>query len=200
MVPVWLLDIDGVINAERLKPDTGVWPAPAWRSLSVPADDRVFPLLVATPVVDFINAVHACGAAEIRWHTTWQHWAVDAFAPAVGLPHFSIAPAPEYQAYLAGPAPSGRWARGQEPEATWWKVGAATRVVGDERRSLLWTDNDLDLYRNTGHLTPLHSSPQRMQLVSPHADSGLARKHLRSIASFLGLDPAVVPVRPTNPR
>jgi hypothetical protein len=72
MIPVWLLDIDGVVNACAKKPDRNVWPLDQWWSLKVDVGGHSWPVLVAEPVLAFIRRVHAEGLAEIRWHTTWQ--------------------------------------------------------------------------------------------------------------------------------
>ena len=84
--PVWLLDIDGVINATvgwKGKPPTQVWAASNWID-TVAADAIQFRILSARPVIEFVKLVHETGRAEIRWHTTWQHSAQNV-ADALGL-------------------------------------------------------------------------------------------------------------------
>jgi len=89
--PVWLLDVDGVINAATIKPPTYVWPADAWIKTKVLG----LTVHVAQPVLDFIREVHELGRVEIRWHTTWQLDA-PAFGEVLGLPTFPVADAPEW--------------------------------------------------------------------------------------------------------
>lgn len=178
-VPVWLLDVDGVLNAVAKRPDPSVWPRSAWSRHVV----RQWPLLVAEPVLAFVRAVHAVGAAEIRWHTTWQH---DAFelAVKVGLPEFPVLDCPEFHAPSVAPY-GGSSVSGSD----WWKLPGALRVVGDEGRKLVWTDDDLEVEARRDALGGLPlgvADGGRSLLVSPRMRLGLTPKHLREIAGFLG--------------
>ncbi len=169
--PVWLLDIDGVINACTKNPDRSVWPADQWHRNPARGGDRVWPILYAQPVIDFIAGVHAAGRAEIRWHTTWQEYAQN-LAEAVGLPTFPVQDAPEYRT----------WDRGRA--AGWWKLPAARRVLVDEGRPLVWTDDDItwELVRERrDEFRALGSA----LLIAPSDLTGLTPKHLHQIGEFL---------------
>lgn len=176
-VPVWLLDIDGVVNAATKEPDPNVWPREAWIRTHAESHGHRWPILVAQPVVDFIVAVHKQGRAEIRWHTTWQDDA-NALGEAVGLPEFPVQDAPEFHTvYQRGESDRGEG---------WWKYPAAHRVVVDEHRTLLWTDDDITWSlgrRGSGELRALGSA----LLVSPNDRTGLCKRHLRQIDEFLTL-------------
>lgn len=177
--PVWLLDIDGVLSAVAGKPDRSAWPADAWRRATVQGAK----LLVASPVLDFIHQVHAAGRAEIRWHTTWRDGA-HLVAAEFGLPEFAVAHAPE-----CADAQSAGW---------WWKRPAAERVLRDEGRPLVWTDDDLvwDLGRQAqDRLRRLGPA----LLIAPSPLTGLAMRHLRMVGEFLDLYPAAATIRPTTP-
>lgn len=173
--PVWLLDIDGVINAVTDAPDGRVWPRDQWIRATATCAGIGWPLLAARPVLDFIRRVHLHGRAEIRWHTTWQHDAYDV-AAALDLPRFPIQPCPEADALqrVGGAAPSG---------PRWWKLPAAVRVVRQEGRALLWTDDDAGFQlpdpapRLFGGTTAL--------VVSPRTHQGLTIRHLHRIGAFL---------------
>lgn len=179
-VPVWLLDVDGVLNAVTPAPDPTVWPRAAWLDTSATADGARFPICAARPVLDFLSEVHVAGAAEIRWHTTWQHDAVTTLAPALGLPELPVQPAPEFHA----PAAVGYGGLARGP--AWWKLPAAERVVGEERRALLWTDDDLMFERGTAGLGAVDRCADRL-LISPQTSLGLTPRHLREIRAWLGL-------------
>lgn len=60
--PVWLLDVDGVINVPWEEPQANVWPAESWIHL-----DKLhqYPFLTARPVLKFIEEMHASGLVEI---------------------------------------------------------------------------------------------------------------------------------------
>ncbi|MEV4756455.1 hypothetical protein AB0J86_15255 [Micromonospora sp. NPDC049559] len=175
--PVWLLDIDGVINAVSRKPDRGVWPADQWITGEANADGVDWPILAARPVVDFIRETHESGRAEIRWHTTWQRDAAN-LAKLLGLPEFPVQPCPEFAAerqLLAGAAPVG---------PTWWKLPAAERVVGDEGRALVWTDDDARWELRDQDRDALSRLAPTL-IVAPRTHLGLTRKQLRKIDAFL---------------
>lgn len=59
--PLWLLDIDGVINALGTRIPTDTWPRDAWVQRLVPVDlpghgRTTLPILAARPVLDFVDA------------------------------------------------------------------------------------------------------------------------------------------------
>ncbi len=171
--PVWLLDVDGVVNAITKKPDRQVWPADAWITTEAEADGQRWPILAARPVLDFIRRVHQTDAAEIRWHTTWQKDTAG-LAAALDLPHLPVQDAPEY-------ADIGTCLK----RDLWWKVPAVERVLRDEGRPVLWTDDDItwNLRRDRDRLSALGP----LTLISPNERTGLTRKHLRKIATLLDL-------------
>lgn len=176
--PVWLLDVDGVINAMSKRGDRTAWPADQWAKRDVLAMDGLFPVLTADPVLDFLRTVHETGAAEIRWHTSWQQWAVAALAPALGLPSWPVAEAPEFTDAESG------FGTGH----AWWKLGAAERVVHEEGRRLVWTDDDLRWEtRSNPSLPGLLARPGVLGVATrPH--TGLLPRDLRSIAEFVRID------------
>jgi len=169
MIPVWLLDIDGVINACTRNPDKNVWPADQWRR------DRVngYPILVAQPVLDFVTRVHKDGLAEVRWHTTWQKDAA-LIEEAFGLPSLPVQDCPEFAT--------------AHTSERWWKLPAAERLVMEEGRALVWTDDDIDYSisgKDAGALGVMRQA-QRILAISPSDMTGLTPKHLRQIDEFLG--------------
>jgi hypothetical protein len=177
--PVWLLDIDGVINVlGREVPTT--WPRSEWvqRVIFAPVPERGvvgLPVLAARPVLDFVRRVHAAGRAEIRWHTTWRTAAVTHFAPVLGLPGCAMSIATEWR----------------EPEAPlWWKVPAVQRETARGRR-VLWIDDEIDAHREgppatAAAITALDTDPYAV-LVSPDRDRGLTPADLERLAALLRL-------------
>lgn len=169
--PLWLLDIDGVVNALARGPLPTAWPEHEWlhRLIITEIPGRgvmTLPILAARPVLAFIADVHHSGRAEIRWHSTWRAAAITAFAPALGLPMtIPISVAPEWT---------------DRPILQWWKLGAAERAVA-ARRSLIWTDDDLRSYEDdAAHL----AAPDNL-LISPYGDTGLTPDELDAIEQFL---------------
>lgn len=171
--PVWLLDIDGVINALARGPVHGSWPPDAWVQRVIRADmpghgPMVLPIYAARPVLDFIGYVFGSGSAEVRWHSTWRTAAVTELAPVLGLPPIPISIAPEWTDHtLSG----------------WWKLPAARRVLASGR-PLVWTDDDLSVY--AGELGDLGARSDTL-LIGPDPYTGLSGADLDRIAAFLRL-------------
>ncbi len=170
--PVWLLDFDGVINAITGKPDPSVWPREEWVRGTAFADGVGWPVLAARPVLAFVHEVHTAELAEIRWHSTWQQHANTVIRPLLGLPEFPVQPSPER---TLGPMYQG-----------WWKLPAAERVLHEEGRPLVWTDDDLatERARRPRGLGTVAGAASTL-LVSPRQNTGLTPKHLRQIREFL---------------
>jgi hypothetical protein len=174
--PTWLLDVDGVINALAPGVPSEAWPRDAWVRTTVRADvpDRgpmTLPVLAARPVLEFITRVHESGAAEIRWHSTWRTSAVTALAPALGLPSIPVSIAPEWAASAA----------------MWWKIPAARRIAETGQR-LLWTDDQLPVFRadplSEAELAALDRWDGALLLATDPA-VGLTPDDLRRIDEFL---------------
>lgn len=177
--PLWLLDVDGVVNAvSPALPET--WPPDRWVRREVPAPVEghglvPLPIIAAQPVLDFLTLVHSTGAAEICWHSTWRTSAVSELAPALGLPPFAISVAPEWT---------------ESPRQGWWKLPAAERAA-QGNRLVLWTDDDIAGYLRSEpeiakRLTTLALRKGTM-LVSPERHTGLSPADLARIGSFLNL-------------
>lgn len=127
--PVWFLDIDGVVNAAGLD-----LPPHLVRTDATTAG-TTWPIHYSPDVIEFINMIHRAGLAEVRWLTTWGQDARTSFAPAVGLDEFFA-----YDMYDSD---------------GWWKAEiVAASVVVDERRPVIWTDDDLDETEKTHQLVP----------------------------------------------
>ena len=171
--PVWLLDVDGVINVPWRHPQGGPWEREDWRRLRVANTD----ILVSQPVLDFITRMHEEGLVEVRWHTAWQEHALE-LGEALGLPVFPVQPSPEW----ADRTTSVRPREGQ----VWFKLPAAQRVVEQEERALVWTDDDL-AYRPTETTRALRAMRKLRPVltVAPSDRTALTPKHLRQIEAFL---------------
>jgi hypothetical protein len=171
--PVWLLDIDGVINALARGPVRGSWPPDVWVQRTVHAmipgtGPMLLPILAAHPVLEFVSRAFHSDVVEVRWHSTWRSSAVTDLAPALGLPAIPISIAPEWT---------------NRPVTTWWKLPAAQRVLAS-KRPLVWTDDDINVYR--AELGDLTERPDAL-LISPDPVTGLVADELERIAAFVGL-------------
>jgi len=64
MKPIWLLDVDGVINKIN-------WPQPGDSTGIADSFGSSFNITWRQGVVDFITGVHLSGDAEVQWCSTW---------------------------------------------------------------------------------------------------------------------------------
>jgi hypothetical protein len=155
-VPIWFLDIDGVVNAAGAD-----LPRHLTRTEATTAG-TTWPIHYSPEVVDFINMMHRNGLVEVRWLTTWGQDARTSFAPAVGLDEFAA-----YDMYDG---------------ETWWKAEIVAASVTDEVRPFVWTDDDLI----ETDLTSLHDRSTLSSLpIAPATDVGLTSADLRQVAAFI---------------
>lgn len=172
--PVWLLDLDGVVNAvPRVRdPLPNAWPRDTWISVEMGNSytERTWPILASRQVVEFINEVDDNYDIDILWHSTWQQDA-NKVAAAIGLHEFEVLAAPEHEGWTKG-------ARG------WWKLPGAQRMLRDRGGHLIWTDDDAcfpdisreerKLFRDAGAL-----------VIAPNPQQGLVRSNLDRIRFYL---------------
>lgn len=169
--PIWLLDLDGVINALGRVPATEAWPLEEWVLEEVANKHGNWPIRTARPVISFINYVHQTDGAEIRWHTTWQEEA-NKVSTAIGLPEFPIQDAPEYD--------ESAW--GYYDPAKWWKLGAVERLLQQGYR-VLWTDDDITYALDRP--TRLRLQVQGCRIISPASREGIIQRQINQITSYL---------------
>jgi hypothetical protein len=166
---LWLLDVDGVVNAVAKNVVRDVYAD--WVCLDAKAGGQLFPIKAAQPVLDFLREVHESGLAQIWWHTTWQEDA-PLLGKQLGLPEFGVWRAPESNWNYA------------EHRSQWWKTPGALRAksIADEFGSkFVWTDDDIP-YELSKIDRPAFDGGL---LVSPNQRHGLSPKELETIAAFL---------------
>ncbi|MFI5915270.1 HAD domain-containing protein [Dactylosporangium sp. NPDC051541] len=153
-VPVWLLDVDGVINVKR----------PAWGE--APFHDRAYALGAewklrwAPGLLARIRRLHREGLAEVRWCSTWCAW------PGELERVFKV-----------------RFDRafGEVPDYSVAKLAAALAVMEGGRR-LVWTD-DVEVPL-TGLLFESMTLDDRALLIRPDDRRGLTPADLDAIEAF----------------
>ncbi|MEV6964852.1 hypothetical protein AB0M47_07010 [Hamadaea sp. NPDC051192] len=156
--PVWLLDVDGVINTRR-----PLWGPQLHRGI-VHSDDDDYPLHWAPRLITGIRRIHATGTIDIQWCTTWCAEA-DKLEQLLGLPPLGIA---LETAALTDDADAA-------------KLTAARRILADGRR-LVWTD-DTAIPHEPTLVRELTARGQGL-LIRPHPRRGLRPVDLARIARF----------------
>lgn len=164
-LPVWLLDVDGVINAN--KPG---WSAPPRRATAY-ADGIGWKMRWAPALIDRIRALHASGRVEIRWATTWCAYA-DQLERMWRLPPLDRAFNEPINGRAAGIA----------------KLAAARAVLTEGRR-LIWTD-DVEVPEPDWPLYDELTAEGRALLIRPRGNRGLQPEDMDAIEAFADMDRA----------
>lgn len=182
-IPVLLLDINGVLNAQSKQVPTHVWAKEHWNQTKIKGLDGVeYPFKWATPVVEWLTGLHTSGRVEIRWHTTWQDEAL-AVGEVLGLPEFPVQYCDEWeQLRTNGSALAADLIRAGMPP--WWKYPAAERVAAEEKRKLIWIDDDID-YEIPRRTRSVFKSVHTVELVSPAQGTGIITKHIAQVENTL---------------
>lgn len=116
--PIWLLDVDGVLNAfDETRPVLGDWGD--WQTFT----SNGFPIRYSPAMTARIRALHNNELVEIRWLTTWGAMANTHLKP-LSLP----------QLVVAGEVPI--------VERGWWKLPVAQELFA-QGNSIIWTDDDI---------------------------------------------------------
>lgn len=177
--PLWLLDVDGVLNAATAAPAESVWPQ--WRTGWATALSSTWPITWAPAVVAAISRAHTSGAADIRWLTTWQDAANASLAPLLGLPLLPVAR--RVGELEAGPGPHGYLGGRARARDRWWKLGVARDLLDPQPyRPLVWTDDDLVWERDANEWAARRPGPTL--LIAPATDTGLTAEDLAVIEEF----------------
>lgn len=165
--PVWLLDVDGVINVSK----------PRWheqpRSGYAYAEGHGYKMRWAPTLVRRIEELRSTGLVELRWCTTWCYWA-DQLEYLWGWPHVARA--------FTGTE--------THPELVRIAKHDAARAVVGEGRRLIWTDDvevptEGDLYDDLTFVGRRNG----VLLIKPDGRYGLTPAHLELIERFARGDP-----------
>ena len=162
-VPVWLLDVDGVLNAGRPG-----WDTPPHQG-SARHGDREFRMRWAPSLIVALARLHHDRRVEFRWATTWVD-EISGIENLMRLPVFPVA----FSGLPSSP----------QTKTPGLKTEAALNVVEQERRPLIWTDDDA-IPTHGALRERLDRSGQPMLLIAPDPHQGLQPADLASVQGFL---------------
>jgi len=155
--PVWLLDVDGVVNLFATAAD-------AWPDVQRFTANG-FKITWSPTMLGRIRQVHDSGLAEVRWLTTWGDLANQHLATPFGLPQLTVAGTQPFRDSLT----------------RWWKLPHA-QAVYDTGVRVVWTDDDIACaFGASAWLEQI--GPDRMTAISPL--HGLLPEHLDTIERWL---------------
>ncbi|MFG1863061.1 HAD domain-containing protein [Microbispora bryophytorum] len=157
--PVWLLDVDGVINASR--PGWGGAP----RSGTAYSGSDAYRIRWAPALLDRIRALHRTGGVEIRWCSTW------------------CADADQMERLFALPRLTRAWSEQLSSTAAATAKLAAARQVLAHGRGLIWTD-DVEV-PTSGPVHDELTKGGRALLIAPLPSRGLQPEHMDAIEDFV---------------
>lgn len=163
--PVWLMDVDGVLNALRPDPSRHV-------ITEACAEGRWFSIAYDPAVIHRLSRLHKDGVIEIRWLTTWCDDANRSLADAIGMPQLIVEGASRYRTmgYM---------------EHRWWKEPAAHEVVRhDPSRMVIWSDDELDSRIVTGQV-PWVSARTNVITITPDRWAGLTLDEVERVVRAL---------------
>lgn len=158
--PVWLLDVDGVLNADQ--------PGWTWRPRQGIArvNGQKFTITWAPELVDRIWDLHRSGRVEIRWATTWCD-VVSEIENLLKLPQFPCESVPMQGLTQVS------------------KINAAIGVI-ESNRPLIWTDDDAIPVRGfPGWDSRFRHPPAGRLLIAPDQNEGLQPEHMDLIEKYL---------------
>lgn len=158
--PIWLLDVDGVLNL------FGSAPA-AWGDTEQFTANG-YPITWSPKMLARITEIHGNGLAEVQWLTTWGHYANAYLAHRFGLSQLTVALEPPRDIY-------------RYPFDEWWKL-PAVREAYDAGNTVLWTDDDIPYYPEVRDWLKT-TDAERILTVAP--TDGLLPEHLDVIERWL---------------
>jgi len=182
-LPVWLLDVDGVLNAKR----------PGWGGPPISRTAHVgrgsFRMRFAVPMLARLCRLHAQDRVDIRWATTWAD-DIEVIERIMKLPAW---PTAFTVTVTAADLTTRRMTRAECAAA---KYDAALRVLEDEGRPLIWTDDDAIPAADTAGFARLTATGVPLHAVRPKENRGLQPADLDAIEEFVsanGHPPALHP-------
>lgn len=173
-LPVWFLDIDGVINvlsdnkSELVQPHHRIWQD--WEEVNIDG----FPIVYSPELIAEIN--NLSHMINIVWLTTWREKAVSMFAPIVGLRKFPFRDA------SGSPFP---YFATRSTQSNWWKMNAVIEDIDTIARPVVWTDDDIRS-STVGVFIKKYAAAKDVPIktITPFATLGLEPHHLKNIKSF----------------
>lgn len=187
--PIWLLDVDGVLNA------LGAVSLSEYAVTQASAAGGTYSIAYNPAVIHRIASLHRDGSIEIRWLTTWCDAANSSLGPAIGMPALEVEGVSDYrreQRWRYGNRlapdigqPDGSKTVPVQRPAMWWKSTAAERVASrDKDRLVVWTDDELNYRINIGHVDWIAESPNIFPLT-PNSQTGLTLEQVDLIVGAM---------------
>ena len=159
--PVWLLDVDGVLNAVCHEVPDG------YKRIRANGCEITY----SPEIIARIRRLHDDGQVEIRWLTTW-----------CGLADLHLAGPLDFVRDLVVEGEADMLGE----RRVWWKSVAAQRISdANADAPLIWTDDDLDYSERCGEVDWLRERTGPTLALSPNERTGLTSSNLDRIEAFI---------------
>jgi len=156
--PIWLLDIDGVLNCGNRTAPTHLPYNYLEFQQRASSSGRQYNLIIAKEVVDFIDEMS--DFFEIVWCTTWQADA-NIIGKRIGLKEF-------------------RWIDKSKIDSPYHWKRATFEKLQEAKHPILWTDDQIREFYNY----PAKVEFNNAKIIQPYIFEGLAPRHLEQIREF----------------
>lgn len=160
---VWLLDVDGVLNALGGRPG---WPGRARAELRT-FGGGVTELHYAPALMRVLTLLHHRRLVEFRWLTTWEEDAPGVFAPLVGL---------DVGARIAGRA---------DDDEPWWKLRAFRSTCAGDAPFVVWTEDELPDHPEVAEAVTDAERAGRALVLAPSPATGLTPGDIETVLDAL---------------
>lgn len=175
-VPVWFLDVDGVLNAITRKK------APDFmrgQATPTPSDPFKYTITWHPDIIRRINSLIDEGVVDVRWLTTWGSAANHELRELIGINELEVAGEPPLYA-------AGGYVGPNSAPGGWWKF----TVVRDFRENnpdtpIIWTDDDL---RHEREASEWVTQDGNTLAVAPDERHALLMTDLDKIEAFVRSD------------
>lgn len=158
--PIWLLDVDGVINRIGVR-----MPGPELRTFK---SANGYQITYEVDLLERMAKLHADGKIEIQWLTTWEELADAYLAEELGLPR--------------GLTVAGQYATA-DANFRWWKHGTA-RQLFDLGHRIIWTDDDLNFEPSARNWAVSAEGPQLIWFA-PDERIGITHEFIDRVEAWL---------------
>lgn len=175
--PVWFLDVDGVINADKpYKNKWGNWKHGVVHTRSLFDEPISLDIHWAQEVVDFLN--NLMDTVDVVWLTSWSDTANTELVPLIGL-NQTLPNAFTLAEFVVPSHPAWKEVWNLKRTTVRTLIGEGGKFEG---RPFIWTDDDLD---RSARQEFNYLGKRNTLFVRPFETTGLIPADLKRITDFL---------------
>lgn len=158
--PIWLLDVDGVLNAVIKNNPTGPGMWTEWEKFKA---SNGFTLTYSPQLIKRMNDLVVADKVEIVWLTTW-------------FDQIDALPFTNWHGFRVGNTKDEYHNR-----LEWWKLPVAQRLWEPDRK-MVWTDDDINFDREARNWA---GRQENVLAICPKTIIGITPKQMDMIEEFL---------------